>query len=92
MVTVITELGDVIPLTGDLVNGGPAADAFVAAERQRLGLPAAPLHAEKDAAQIETLKNAREAAPAPVGDASVGDLSVKVSSPATVKAPTGGTK
>lgn len=44
-VKVITEVGDEIPLEGDLVNGGPAADAFVAEQRATLGLPETPMKA-----------------------------------------------
>jgi hypothetical protein len=42
MVTVITETGAVIPLEGDLQNGGAAAEAYVLAERRKLKLPDIP--------------------------------------------------
>lgn len=51
-VKVITETGDEIPLEGDLANGGPAADAYVAEQRATLSLPSAPLDAKDVAAFV----------------------------------------
>lgn len=47
MVTVTTETGERIELTTEQINDGVKAEAHVAAQRAKLGLPSKPM-AEKD--------------------------------------------
>lgn len=47
MVTITTETGERIELTTEQVNDGAKAEAFVAEQRAKLGLPSKPM-SEKD--------------------------------------------